>query len=262
MIQLQPESTVTKTNKRICVVCHLYYEDLWPEIEDYLSALPPHGLDVTLSDKPIHNSDTLKNLPASAYIEQSENRGRDILPFLRMYARIRERTNYDYILKIHTKKSFHTDGFGEVWRKAMFETLMYNWQDCFKELAKPTVGMVTDSHFVLPTHITRRCSLAINKTCDALKWHEKHACFAAGSMFWVKAGVLDDLTDFALKMQWEREIDAKDGATPHIVERLFGLAVKNHGMTMAGVSSNGSDELCGEYERLYRKSVQQKLIGG
>jgi hypothetical protein len=51
------------------------------------------------------------------------NRGRDVLPFLTVVGRIRELGQYEYLLKLHTKKSLHRKD-GAKWLDELLSTLL------------------------------------------------------------------------------------------------------------------------------------------
>ena len=87
-----------------CVILHLYYPEMWEEIRSYLSSFGepfdlfitiPHGVDISES--------TLRAGFPNAQIYRCENRGRDVAPFLALFAAIWD-LGYKYICKIHTKK--------------------------------------------------------------------------------------------------------------------------------------------------------------
>ncbi len=100
-------------NQRICVICHLYYQDLWQEIKEYLLNLQ----DITGFDLFItcceYNEHLFKNIKLSfnknvnITIDIVDNKIRvaDIYPFIHILNKI-NLDNYDLVYKIHTKQSF------------------------------------------------------------------------------------------------------------------------------------------------------------
>src|SRR5215211_4022808 len=106
-----------------CVILHLYYPEMWEEIRSYLSNLGGQfDLFVTIPYEVDISEPTLRSQFPNAQIYRCENRGRDIAPFLRIFSAISE-LSYNYICKIHTKKSVHI-GAGKEWQQDMMDKLL------------------------------------------------------------------------------------------------------------------------------------------
>src|SRR6185437_11945719 len=106
----------------IVVLAHAHYPDIWREISMLLAerlALPFH---LVLTSSHPQEEFVLPHTPAllSTRFLPVENRGRDILPFLRAMA---ETEDFEIGLKLHTKKSpQREDGAG--WRAELLESLL------------------------------------------------------------------------------------------------------------------------------------------
>lgn len=114
-----------KKGVSIAVVVHLYYYDLLKEIRQYLGAIvEPFDLYVTTPfEGDVHKIiDDCAYLAASVTVHISENRGRDIGPFLALYLN-GALDGYDAVLKLHSKKSKYSQ-LGEEWRKSIYDALM------------------------------------------------------------------------------------------------------------------------------------------
>src|SRR5689334_1158479 len=106
MIESEPGrelSSIQHTDKKIIkrhdtgVILHLYYPEMWDGIRSYLSNLgEAFDLFVTIPYEVTVSEDVIKADFPEAQIYRCENRGRDIAPFLRVFASISE-LNYHYI---------------------------------------------------------------------------------------------------------------------------------------------------------------------
>lgn len=103
-------SLETRRKRRIAVHLHLFYPELSGKMASALGLIPfPFDLYVTIADREHENEardvfsrlDRLNRLD----IRWTENRGRDIAPFI--VACGAELADYDFILHLHTKKSPH-----------------------------------------------------------------------------------------------------------------------------------------------------------
>ncbi|MGH8030921.1 MAG: glycoside hydrolase family 99-like domain-containing protein [Luteimonas sp.] len=223
--------------QRPCVVIHAWYADVF---DDLLGTLQATGIDwryvVTTSHE---KSDAIRAILArhgiAAEIEVADNRGRDILPFLRVANRLLD-DGQDVVLKLHTKQSPHrTDG--DQWRGQLVAALASagNAEHALAAFAaSPQLGMLAAAGHLQPmslfwgdnednvNYLTARLGLA--------PIDREHATFAAGSMFWVRLEALRPILDAHLD-EWEFEDEAAqlDGTIAHAVERLFAVAIRHGG---------------------------------
>ncbi len=114
-----------RSTARIAVVVHLYYPELWADFAAAIAALP-EPCDVFVSG-PLRARDAIERIVRlqfpHAVVFGVSNLGRDVLPFLR-WLRIAGVDRYEYVLKLHSKKSVHVVdptlspfGSGEGWRR-------------------------------------------------------------------------------------------------------------------------------------------------
>ncbi len=90
---------------RIAIIIHVYYKELWPELLQCVRAFEfaRPELFVTISDSiEFFQKQICADIP-SATVQIVENRGYDIWPFLLVLRKIHIE-EYDYILKLHTKR--------------------------------------------------------------------------------------------------------------------------------------------------------------
>ncbi len=229
------------------VVLHLFYEDLFEEIKDYLKNVDDFDLYVSIPDSLDGIEEKIfSNFPA-ARVLKTENRGRDLAPFISIFRVISE-LNYQYLLKIHTKKSIHRDD-GGLWRQDIYHKLMGSKEnvnavmDQFRK--NRDVGMIGPEQHVLDHSIywgsnetlTRSLAASVGVNFPS----EPNFVFIAGSMFWARPQALKvinflplDLSDFA------PEPLPPDGTLAHALERFLGLSVLENGYSILEIDKTGN----------------------
>ena len=239
IIKKQPKKIVSSTN-RIAIIIHIYYPDLWEEIAlslskitqgyDLFVTVPPHITDIELL--PLFESQP------NIHLYMTENRGRDVLPFLQIMKLIGTE-NYDYICKLHSKK---TEGsqLGKVWRKLLYFDLIgsnktvENILELFTNDAE--IGMVTGKNTILDS---QRYTYGNRKKIDFLAQktgmlYDEYYLFPAGTMFWTKTEVLKPIMMLfnAGELIFEEEQGQKDDTLAHAIERFFGITCQAKKLTI------------------------------
>lgn len=234
-------SSIKRDKKtKTAVVIHLYYTDSWPLIKKRLDILEKKDLpfDVFVSMPP-HNkefiADIKKDYPG-AYVLVVPNRGRDVLPFLRIAPKLHS-AGYESILKLHSKKSPHRDD-GQKWFNSMLRDLIpsdpFTFASLISALNDKRSGVIgpagqyvplainydANSYFlfrILKRTYSKRVARQIHKH------HQKYGFFA-GTMFWVRTDALTKILeqDFSAR-DFERELKRIDGTLAHAMERAFCL---------------------------------------
>lgn len=218
----------------ITVFVHVHYLDIWESI----SALLAERLDIPFRLVITSTAETADlTVPETSYltsyrIMRVENRGRDILPFLRALV---DEENFEIGLKLHTKKSpQRTDG--SRWRNELLDSLLPN-DNAVRSIVdnisdNKNVGFVTPAGFCLPVKpwilLNQSAMLrAMEVIGDGLHDADmKDAYFAAGSMFWFRRSALAALTDVRLMSLFEPEEGQLDGTMAHGMERLFAVEAR------------------------------------
>jgi lipopolysaccharide biosynthesis protein len=226
-----------KVSHRRAVAIHLYYDDLatWfaQQVVDF------GGVDVYVTVPRTIDWEAAQAVRESfgqAYILEVENRGRDILPFLRVYSHFLE-GNYDFVCKLHSKKSLHLSE-GDHWRVDMVRQLLgpsardalstYQSKSSvgilaprgsLESLADPSIRLRSEKNL-----ITLAARLSYKITFREL--------FVAGSMFWFRPAALQKLYQlFAQDLQFEPELGQVDGTMAHAIERVVCMAAESAGMS-------------------------------
>jgi len=219
---------ITQMNKKnmIGIILHIYHTDLWRYFEKKLKSLDAQfDLHITLCDEVEDISkDILKSFP-SANITKYPNKGQDIGPFLLTFKKLRNR-DYDYLIKLHTKKSENFLDCGGVVRPEKGAP----WRD---ELVNSLIS--SDETIIKNISILKETEY---KMCGSKKWLLKNNSFIGGTMFMVDFKILSScLTDELIDKWYAKMPDGyvQDGSFAHRVERLLGKIIVNAGYKIKGV---------------------------
>jgi len=236
---------------RIVAVVHCHFVDVLPDLLQALETIPePFDLLITTTSDLALPAD-LPDRAAWVRILRVGNRGRDILPLLRL-VNSGLLDDYDVVCKVHTKKSTwrrsgaRFDGGGAEWRDELVRGILGSPELVVAVLRAferdPGLAMVTAPGQVLgPAYwganlplvlaLGRRGRIAVDP--GRLR-------FAAGSMYWARGDVLRRLGDLRLRAaHFDSETGQDDGTTAHAVERYLGYLATAFGAIVT------TDELVG-----------------
>jgi lipopolysaccharide biosynthesis protein len=207
------------------VILHLHYTELWNDIRDQLqAAVGPHGFDlyVTVTSGEAMLA-VLRDFPA-AHVELVENRGRDILPFIRLLKLI-STMGYLAVCKIHSKRSVYR-GDGDAIRDEIFEALLGSEQHVGATLSRfksnEQLGMLVPQKYLVP-HTDHNMTFdheVVGRASRHMGMNFEYGVFPAGSMFWFSPHSLTPLLEVEDGF-FEIESGLADGTTAHAIERLF-----------------------------------------
>lgn len=265
-------------NVKSAIIIHLYYTDAWPLLKKKISKLDDDlafDLFVTL---PAPNKEFTKTIAKdypNAYILEVPNRGRDVLPFLEVARGIREK-GYEYLLKLHSKKSVHRED-GNEWFNDILDALLpansYVAGSLAKALKSKNTGVVGPAGQYVSLRVNYDSNSfflfkVIREVFNADKATEigqKRADygFFAGTMFWARFDALKDVLDEDLSvMAFEHEDKQIDGTIAHGLERAFCVVPEVNGKDMYEIGSEKvqlleySTENIPEWSDLYVKPKQ------
>ena len=230
------------------IVAHVYYDDTWPDIAGVLKRLSiPFDLIVTT----VPGRDQLVGALArdfpDAEVIVTENRGRDVRPFLELLEAGRL-DRYRYVCKIHGKKS--NDGgrisyLGALWRRrSLFDLLAGpGIAEAIVRVfeADPSVGIIGPRAFRLPSETsplepswgkTRPKVLELAAKMGVAP-QEFRLDFYGGTMFWARPEALRPLRELKLARAFPEEQGLLDGGLEHATERLFTTSAVVAGFTLA-----------------------------
>ena len=228
---------------RCAIVAHIYYPELLEEIITCWRATP-EGTHLHITTIAEHKDELARRLNGekAVLIHIYENRGRDIAPFLEVF-NSGALTNYDAVLKLHTKRSPHLRTGGRN-RRLLFANLAGNSLQVNRILEifdTASIGLVGWSRSYRNGEAYWMANKArVIHLCHRIEPHAiVRSSFFEGSMFWFRPAALAPLRKLALTQKdFEEEAGQTDGALHHAVERVFNLAVVAAGYKV--LSENGT----------------------
>lgn len=229
-----------KLNAKIAIQIHLYHIDLTDEIIDQLNNIP-FDFDCfittnTQEKRDEINSKFLKRSKANqVIIDVSQNRGRDVAPFLVQFSKYYK--NYDYICHIHTKKSSSVS-YGDSWRKYLYNNLfgsqsnVYQIFDIFEKHKKiglifPDIYPVIHDQYGFYGLNLKNCKKQFKKLGIPKNYINEKLVFPAGTMFWARVDAIKPLFDKKYSYNdFYKENGQLDATPAHAIERvLLNLAI-------------------------------------
>lgn len=239
---------------KCAVVIHLFYVDNWPLFVNKLANLRNIKFDlfITIPVKNIYFIKEITSIYPRAKIMVVPNRGRDVLPFIRIASRLYE-SGYEYVLKFHSKKSTHRND-GQAWLESMLDKLLPEKtsiiNDIQAKLMKKDTGIVGPVGVYYPLtvnfpanglHMTNIVKHLYNKKIayDYLQTKRGDYGFFGGTMFWARLDAIEGLLGFPVCC-FEAESGQIDGTFSHALERLFAIVPeidnrKNYEITEKGI---------------------------
>lgn len=238
-------------NKRVAVVIHSFYTDVLKELLEEIDKIPKyHKLFVTtVAEEEDNVVELLNEMEREFTLQIVENRGRDVLPFLKIFPKI-QAEGFEFVLKVHTKKSPHR-GDGHIWRRDLYRQLLDRsaFQHIIEAFKSDTdLGIVgPDGHFVpMSTYIgsnhQRILSIGRRLGIDVDQIYSQG--FFAGTMFIARTSALSPLVNLGFSDDdFEKEEGQIDGTLAHALERGVSLSAIAAGMkvvTASDLSSNAA----------------------
>lgn len=220
----------------LTAVIHAWHPGLLQELIESLDPTWQWRLLITTGHKQQREIEAIAGASRHAYeVQVHENRGRDILPFLRAADRLRDE-GCPFFLKLHTKRSEHRT-FGHRWRHHLVKELLppsgvtgivQRFQD------DSSLGLLAPAGHLLELHQYMSAnSNAIDYACRRIgipRIHLADALFVAGSMFWVRTEALGPILDAGWAPgEFEPENGQLDGTLMHALERLVLVSVREAG---------------------------------
>jgi lipopolysaccharide biosynthesis protein len=242
---------IAPVSERLAVVIHAYYPDVLREILVYLEQIENLTLQLYLSC-PSDKARTIRSLLANCrhpwHLEEMANRGRDVLPFMRLLPRIIA-DGHGLLLKVHTKKSAHRED-GEVWRRDLYDKLLTEQaiqQALDSFVRSPEIGILGPAGHLVPMSFywgsnARRveglaCRLGIRPgELGTLN-------FVAGTMYFAQTRAFLPLLNLALgEDDFEEEAGQVDGTLAHALERTFSISARAAGLEVSSGESRPANK--------------------
>jgi GT2 family glycosyltransferase len=222
------------------MVAHVFYPELWPEIAAIWQTLPTRSsLLVTTPHGKGSEIRALAGNDPAIEIYESENRGRDIAPFLALLNAGRL-DRFDAVLKIHTKKSSHLRQ-GDLRRRLLYTVLAGNpgnVRRILRQFSNSTVGIVGPVRFFRASDFYWLGNRALVETlCSRMQPKAPvRPGFFEGSMFWFRPQALAALRGLGLRQaDFDAETGQLNGTLHHAIERTFTLSALADGFDTRSV---------------------------
>jgi lipopolysaccharide biosynthesis protein len=225
-------------HKKVCVILHLYYVDLWSYFLPYLKRIDTDiDLYVTITDGHSGNftdiHDAIMSEFPEAFIYSLPNRGMDVAPFIYVMNDIflRRRT-YDVMIKLHSKKSLaHSYELGERWRNQLTDALLGSLpklQNGYFACVDSNNTMVGSSAWILNQKILGYEQQFFKEEITFSDYE-----FVAGTIFMANFNlIMDWFVQNSIYDRFYKEFEdgyIGDGSIAHQLERVLGCLVKLRG---------------------------------
>ncbi len=230
------QSNFRKTSN-IAIVMHLYYDSLAVDFHELTS--PLENCDIFISLRPdidLFSFQRVTELFPHAYFFTCANRGRDVLPFLRLL-RVLRRMGYEHVCKVHTKRSPHRiDGdqlrrnatrhlIGSPSRVDKIVRLLGQQADVGIIGPKGSMLSLTNDNYAINNRSHIDNLLIRLDRLDHVGRHDWN--FVAGTMFWARLEALFPIDDLDIQpAEFEDELGQVDGTLAHALERIFTLSAE------------------------------------
>jgi len=247
-------STLGLPGVRVAAVVHIFYSDLIDEIRNTLKHIV-EPFDMIVTTPHAHDVPEIVTafspLAAGMAVLISENRGRDVGPFMGVH-RTHMLDAYDAVLKLHSKKSLYEAGRGTQWRQELFQGLCGNSNITRRSLALLRAG-AADMIGAHGYHVTNPRRWGGNRANVQRLLQSLSAeplppeatldlSFFAGSMFWFAPRALAALHEMPeALLEFEPENGQLDGTLAHALERVFGILPSRSGHRLASLAPAGLD---------------------
>lgn len=173
--------------------------------------------------------DFVKAKAPQAFVIAMPNRGRDVYPFLHVGRSLAE-VEYEYVLKVHIKKSpHHSDG--EAWFLSILDGMLPGpmpVNQALRVLGDGSASFVGPAeHFVPLARLIRGAESETQRMFDALgiqKEISNDLGFFVGTMFWARIDALRPILDLCLSLEdFPAELGQINKTAGHALERTFAI---------------------------------------
>lgn len=251
--------------KEIAVVLHLYYTDDWediflPKIKKVIDNMDA-DLVVSMPEKNYNFVPVIKENFKDAKIFITPNRGRDVLPFIKV-AKILYENGYKKVLKIHSKKSSHRENAfigaeeGNAWLCNILNTLVPEDNQQFKiivdKIQDEETGLIGPGNYYYPLKMylknnLRRIKMVMDGINDKFlsgyvsEKLDNYGYFG-GTMFWVDLDSIKELFMIS-KDNFQKEKGQIDGTIAHALERIFCVLPSIKNKKIYSINENSLNEI-------------------
>lgn len=256
---------------KILVHLHLYYTEMWPEMEAHLkNIVADYDLFVTLTKEDETLKQKIQAFKSDAVVSAMENRGFDVAPFIDILNHV-NLDDYDYIIKLHTKrdmpKGFSLQKYDMSYGKHRSYLMNFinssdNLKKCLNAFKRDkNLGMIGDFRIICKKD--RKGKDVVKKGRELLVkagFADTEAPFILGTMFFARSELFKAVGKLNLTFDdFIESVRGKD-ILPYGLEAFFGFMVGAQGMKIKAPLHSKAYQigcrLCSAIGRvLYRKKV-------
>ena len=244
------------------VILHLYYFDNWDDIFKAklkrLSKKLDFNLYISLPDSNTRYMEKIRKDFPNANFLVVPNHGRDVLPFIKVAALLKE-MGYVRVLKVHSKKSVHREtsstaaaGGGDVWLANTLNALIpesdSQLSSILQKISEPNTGLIGAQQYYYPLkmylrynrkNIERIIKSYVDTTFfSSIQSGEVNKTgYFGGTMFWVDLDTISEALSIS-KSNFPKEKGQFDRTTAHALERIFCILPQLKGRTVYGTSED------------------------
>ncbi|HEV2301419.1 MAG TPA: rhamnan synthesis F family protein, partial [Stellaceae bacterium] len=226
----------------VCVLMHIFYPDLWPELASFAKNFEAVSRDVFINlvdeawSPGLHRE--IREMCPDAFVQLSNDNGRDIGGFVRLLDNV-DFGKYRLFALVHSKKSPHIpEEQATHWRRALlsaFAGSRETVQQCVAMFRDdPTVGLVGAAQYRETTLGDNAAVFEALLDRFEISPGNRGTEYLSGTMFLIRGEILERLYDRLKQSEWEYGGDISveehmDGQLAHGVERVVGNLVKEMG---------------------------------
>ncbi|WP_027231312.1 rhamnan synthesis F family protein [Phyllobacterium sp. UNC302MFCol5.2] len=231
----------------LIVICHCHYEEVVDELILILDRLPDGSqVHVTSSSPSVLASfkSGWRRSKVSLDVLATENKGRDVLPFLKVLALLKLPDNIP-ILKIHGKRSLYSPT-GEKWRRDLLNELIPSEagvQKIVNEFGNsPKLAMIGASgSYVSDLRYWGSNQARVFKFMTSAGSNPPASDdlgFYAGTMFWIRSQCANEILSNVDLDQFETEDGQRDGTYGHVLERAIPMTLRSQGWSLREIGED------------------------
>ncbi|WP_228017731.1 rhamnan synthesis F family protein [Phyllobacterium pellucidum] len=230
----------------VIVICHCHYEEVVDELIYVLDRVPDTAQIYVTSSNPLVLSafkSRWKRCKVSLDVLATENKGRDVLPFLRVLALLKLPDDLP-ILKIHGKRSLYSPS-GEKWRRDLLNELIPSEagvQKIVNEFGNsPKLAMIGASgSYVSDLGYWGSNQRRVFKFIRSAGSEPASVDlgFYAGTMFWIRSQCANSILSNVDLDQFEKERGQRDGTYGHVLERAIPMMLRSQGWSLREIGDD------------------------
>jgi lipopolysaccharide biosynthesis protein len=215
-----------ESSNKLAIIIHVFYLEVFKDMLRLLEF--PRGSEIRLY---ITTPPSIASQVQACLIESRipfeirifENRGRDMLPFLKILPEVLE-SDCDIVLKLHTKGSNHLKR-KNLWHDDIINKLIGKNQlsNCLRLFTSfPRLGILAPYGHILPMSLYYGSNALRLKKLLNVTGFPCGLDFIAGSMFYARRNTLEPLLALRIRdSDFEDESGQLDGTMAHAIERVF-----------------------------------------